>query len=188
MGNDRDGLIVSPARDVAAIEDGEDAPLELDGGVGSLIEDAPHGAVALGGAATVVHSRGLFLAGASTHPGGKVPRGRKRRRRRAHFGDDLLRRIHSQTGHFCRPLDLLLVGTEQGGHLLLELADLRVEALPVLDGHLHQPTVDGRDILAGAERVAQLLLRGTQAMIGEGGQRCRVGFPLGRAPSTCGGR
>jgi hypothetical protein len=41
MGDHPNGLIVSHAQDVAAVEDGEEASFHLDRGVGGLIENAP---------------------------------------------------------------------------------------------------------------------------------------------------
>ena len=66
MGNDPDGLIMSEARDRAAIDDLEDASFGFYGGVSSLIEQAPHVTVALRRAMTVVHAGALFFAGAAS--------------------------------------------------------------------------------------------------------------------------
>jgi hypothetical protein len=46
MGNRPDGLIVSQARDGAAIGNLEDTFFDLCGGVGGLVENVPHVAVA----------------------------------------------------------------------------------------------------------------------------------------------
>src|SRR6266704_3274193 len=89
--------------------------------VGSLIEDAPHMTITLRGPMAAAYSRGLVVSGAGAHPGGKVSLGRKGRCRGAHFGNDLLRRVHPQTGHLRQPLDLVLMGAEQVGDLLVEL-------------------------------------------------------------------
>jgi hypothetical protein len=40
------------------------------------------------------------------------------------FGNDLLRRIHTQAGDFRQPLDRLRMLAEQSRHLLVQLADL----------------------------------------------------------------
>src|SRR5216683_5174801 len=56
MGDGPNGLIVSQARDRAAIHDLEDASFGSGGGVSSLIEQAPHVTVALRGAVAVVHT------------------------------------------------------------------------------------------------------------------------------------
>ena len=62
MGNCSDGWIVSHARYLSAIHDLEDAAFVLDHSVGSLIDNSPHVAIALGGAVAVVHSRALLVA------------------------------------------------------------------------------------------------------------------------------
>ena len=64
MGNGPDGLIMSQARDRAAIDKFEDASFGPGCGVGRLIENAPHVAVALRRAVAVVHSRAFVVAGA----------------------------------------------------------------------------------------------------------------------------
>ena len=40
------------------------------------------------------------------------------------FGNDLLRRVHSQTRHLCQSLHRVLMLAEQIRHLLVELANL----------------------------------------------------------------
>src|SRR5438552_3652019 len=47
MGNHPDGLLMSQARDIAVIDNLEDTSFGLYGGIGGLIENAPHMAVAL---------------------------------------------------------------------------------------------------------------------------------------------
>jgi|SRR5271167_211134 len=79
MGNGPDGLIMSQARDRAAIHDLEDAAFGPGCGVGRLVENAPHLAVALRAAVAVVHTRALVVAGAGAHPRGELLRGRKGR-------------------------------------------------------------------------------------------------------------
>jgi hypothetical protein len=54
---------------------------------------------------------------------------------------------------------------EQTYHLLVQLADLLLDQLQLLERHLQQPTVDWVEFGAGAERVAQLCLRGPQLPI-----------------------
>jgi hypothetical protein len=58
-------LGVSESGNEPAINDREDGPLGFDGGVGGLIEDAPHLAVALRATTAVVHARALSLIGAA---------------------------------------------------------------------------------------------------------------------------
>ena len=95
MGNCPDGLIVSQAWYEAAIHDLEDASFRPDRSVGTLIENAPHVAVALGGAVARGYSRALFISRARSHPGGQVLLRSKGRGFGTHFGNDLLRRSHS---------------------------------------------------------------------------------------------
>jgi hypothetical protein len=64
MGNRPDGLIMSQARDGAAVHNFEDASFGSGCGVGRLVENAPHVAVTLRGAVAVVHARALLVAGA----------------------------------------------------------------------------------------------------------------------------
>ena len=91
MGNGPDGLVMSQARDRAAIDNLEDTSFDLYSGVGSLIEKAPHVAVALRGPMAVVHARALFFTGAGAHPGGELHcLDRKGRCRGTDFGNDLL--------------------------------------------------------------------------------------------------
>ena len=67
--------------DDAAIHDGRDRPFGLHRGIGSLIEDAPHLAIAFGAAVTVVDARALLVAGAGAHPGREMFREEGGRRR-----------------------------------------------------------------------------------------------------------
>src|ERR1700704_4347358 len=67
-----DGLGMAEAWDDAAIYDGEDRPLGLDGGIGGLIEDAAHLTIALGAAMAEVHAGTLLVAGTGAHPGGEM--------------------------------------------------------------------------------------------------------------------
>src|ERR1700686_682270 len=77
MGNRPDGLIVSQARNAAAIHNLEDASFGSGCGVGRLVENATHVAVAFRRSVAVVHARALVVARAGTHPGGETFRGRK---------------------------------------------------------------------------------------------------------------
>ena len=91
MGNRPDGLVMSQARDRAAIHNLEDTSFAPGCGVGRLVENAPHVAVALRRAVAVVHACALVVAGACTNPGGEAFLGRKGRCGGADFGNDLLR-------------------------------------------------------------------------------------------------
>ena len=70
MGNRSDSLIMSQARDRAAIHDFEDASLGPGSGVGCLIEKASHVAVALRRPVAVVYAGTLVVARARTNPRG----------------------------------------------------------------------------------------------------------------------
>ena len=153
MGNHPDGLLMSQARDIAVIDNLEDTSFGLYGGIGGLIENAPHMAVALRRPVAVVHSRTLLVAGACAHPRGEVFLGRKCRCRGAYFGDDLLRRIDSQTGHLRQPLHRVLMVVEQSRHLLVELTNLLFDQLQLFQRHLQEPAVNGVQLHARAERI-----------------------------------
>jgi hypothetical protein len=103
MGNRPDGLVMSQARDRAAIHNVEDTSFGPGCGVGRLVENAPHVAVALRGSVAVVYPRTLVVAGASTNPRGETFLGGKGRCRGTDFGNDLLCRVHSQTRHLRQP-------------------------------------------------------------------------------------
>ena len=62
MGNRADSLIVSQARHQTAIHNLEDTSFGLCGGVGRLIENAPHVTVALRRPVAVVHAGALVVA------------------------------------------------------------------------------------------------------------------------------
>jgi hypothetical protein len=100
VGDGPDRLIVSQARDRAAIHDLEDASFDFYGRVSSLIEQAPHVTVALRGPVTVVHAGALLFAGGGTDPRREAFLGGKRRCGRADFGNDLLRGVHCETRNF----------------------------------------------------------------------------------------
>jgi hypothetical protein len=68
MGDCPNGLIVSQAWYEAAIHDLEDASFRPDRSVGALIENAPHLAVALGGAVVRRYSRAIFISQGTLPP------------------------------------------------------------------------------------------------------------------------
>jgi hypothetical protein len=68
MGNGPDGLIVSKARYQSAIGNLENGSFRLGRGVGSLIQNAPHVAVALRGAVTLGYFCTFFLSRACSNP------------------------------------------------------------------------------------------------------------------------
>src|SRR4029077_6304268 len=72
MGNRPDDLVMSQARDRAPIHNLEDASFGPGRGVGRLVENAPHVAVALRRSVAVVYASALIVAGAGTNPGGEL--------------------------------------------------------------------------------------------------------------------
>ena len=68
MGDSPNSLLVSIARYRATIYELEDASLGLDRGISSLIENAPHMAVALRGPAASGYSRAFVVSGARANP------------------------------------------------------------------------------------------------------------------------
>jgi hypothetical protein len=68
MGNGPDGLIVAQARYQSAIDNLENGSFRLGRGVGGLIQNAPHVAVALRRAVTVGYFRTFFLPRACSNP------------------------------------------------------------------------------------------------------------------------
>ena len=72
MGNRSNGLIMSHARDRATIHNLEDASFGPGCGVGRLVENAPHVAIAVRRPMAVVHARTLVVAGGGAHPRGEL--------------------------------------------------------------------------------------------------------------------
>jgi len=72
MGDGPDGLIVSEARHQSTIDNLENSSFRLGGSIGSLIENAAHLAVTLGGAVALGDSRALVVSGACSYPGRKL--------------------------------------------------------------------------------------------------------------------
>ena len=132
MGHHSDRLMGPQARHLAMIEDREDACLVLDRSVGGLIKKAPPMTITLRGSVAAAYPRRLVVAGAGAHPGGEVFLGGKGCCPGAHCGHDWLRRIHPQTRHLRQPLDLVLMGAEQLGHLLVESAHRLFEEFQLL--------------------------------------------------------
>jgi len=91
VSNYSNGLIVSQAWHVAAIENLKDASSVFDRRIGSLIQNPPHMMVALRRTAAAVHFRALFIPRACAYPRGAMLLGRKSRCGGTYFGNDLLR-------------------------------------------------------------------------------------------------
>jgi len=79
MGNGSDGLFVSQARHQTAINNLEDASFNLNCGIGRLIENPPHVAIALRRAVALGHASAFFISRACTNPGGELLGGREYR-------------------------------------------------------------------------------------------------------------
>src|SRR5215472_3078619 len=129
MGDHSDGLIMSHAPDLAAIYDLENASFGPGCSVGSLIENPPQLAAALRRAVVRVYSRALFVARTYAYPRGEVLRRRKGCCAGAHFGNDLLCRIRSQSGYLCQPPHRVLMLAEQTRHFWVQFADLLLNQL-----------------------------------------------------------
>src|SRR5215472_8984295 len=83
-------FFVTETRYCAAIHNLEDGSFGLRGGVGGLIENSPHVAVALRRPVAVVHSGAFVVARAGAHPRGELLFRRKGRCSGTDFGNDLL--------------------------------------------------------------------------------------------------
>jgi hypothetical protein len=65
-------------------------------------------------------------------------------------------------------------------HLLVQPTHLLLKEMQLLQSHLEQPPLDGVELGAGAERVAQLCWRGSQALSCHGSQSRGVGRSVGQ--------
>ena len=65
---------------------------------------------------------------------------------------------------------------EQLREFLVQLSDVRLDHLEFIERQREQPPVDGMQIGAGAERVAQLIRRRAQPRTAERGDGRRIGF------------
>src|SRR5260370_9082092 len=77
MGNRPDSLIMSKARHQSAIDNLENGPFRLGGGIGGLIENAPHVAITFRGAVSLGYAGAFFISGACSHPVSQLLGGRK---------------------------------------------------------------------------------------------------------------
>ncbi len=91
---------------------------------------------------------------ACPHPRGEILGGSEGRRLGTHFGNDLLRRIHPETGDLGPPLDCIQMLPEQTCHLLVQLADPLLDQLQLFERHLHQPAVDRVELRARTPCIA----------------------------------
>jgi len=154
MGNRPDGLLVSQARHQAAIHGLEDASFGFDRGVGTLIENTPHVAVAFRGAVARGNLRTLFVSGACANHEERC------------FSEGNVAALAPTSARICCAESTPNPGTsasrctastcwlQQTRALVVYLADLLFEELQLLQRHLQQSTVDGIELCAGAQRVA----------------------------------
>ena len=98
--------------------------------------------------------------------------------RRADFRDDLLRGIDAEAGDLGEALHRVVVGREQVGHLLIELAEVILDHAQFFERELQQPTVDRMQRRTRLEGIAQLLGRGAQARGREGREGGRIGLAI----------
>jgi hypothetical protein len=178
MSNGPDGFRVPDAGQQAQIRQFEDAAFALDRRVRTLIQKTPHVAIALRRPVALGFPRTLLFSGTDPHPRGKVFLGTECRRGGSHLGNDLMRRIHTQTRHFRQSLDRILVCAEQFGEFLVQLFHLMFDQIQFLQRHLDEPPVDRVEFGCSTERVAQLFRRSAQALVGHGSQNLRAGLPV----------
>jgi hypothetical protein len=114
----------------------------FDSSIRSLIENAAHLAIALRRVTAAVYTRALFVFRACTYPRGEVLGREEGRCVGTHFGNNLLRRLHSEPRDRRKPSDCLLVLLEQTRRLLLQLTELVLDELQALERHLHQLAAD----------------------------------------------
>lgn len=154
MGNGPNGLFEARARQHPPKHNFEDAALDLDRGMGSLIEKATHEAVTFGRAVACGDSRALFLSGAYSNPRGKVLLGGECRRCGAHFGEDLLCRIHAESGNLGQSLHRVLLVAQEIRNLAVQLVHLLFDKLQLFERHLQQPPIHLIEFFRSAECVA----------------------------------
>ena len=127
MGNRADGLRVSQAHDQSTIHQLEDAALSLHRGIGGLIEKPAHLPIAMWRATAVIDARAFIVTRTRPHPR-REPLGRgKGRGGRPDLGDDLLRRIDTETRHGRQSLYGVLMRAEQPRNFLVELLNVRFD-------------------------------------------------------------
>jgi hypothetical protein len=129
VGDDADRLLVSMPQDVATIQRLKDTAGGFHGGIGGLIQKTPHLTISLWRSMAVADACALVITGTGTDPRREVARGGKARGGHADLGHDLLRRIDAQSGHFCQPLDLVVVWGQQVSQFLVEFINVSFKEL-----------------------------------------------------------
>src|ERR1035438_9435032 len=104
-------------------------PLLLDGRLRRLSQNAPHETVAFRRARTVVLFGAFVTARTRTGPRTELSRSGERSRVYSDFSNDLLRRIHSKTGHLSDAQYRVLMVLQLLGHQYIQSQDLTVQQL-----------------------------------------------------------
>jgi hypothetical protein len=115
-----DRLGVAEADDKPPVDNLENTAFRLRRGIGRLIEEATHLAVAMRRSTAVIAAGDLLVTRTRANLGGEALRRWKRGGRQPDFGDDLLRRIDSKPRDGRRALHGLLVLTQQQGEFAIE--------------------------------------------------------------------
>jgi hypothetical protein len=97
--------------------------------VSRLVEHPPQIFIAFRRATAVVLFGTFVLAGTGPHPRSEIASRGKRAGLHSHFGDHLLRRIHSETRHFRQSDQRVLMGLHGLRDQTVELGDLPINQL-----------------------------------------------------------
>jgi hypothetical protein len=85
--------------------------------------------------------------------------GGERRRRHTDFRDDLLRGLDAKTRDLREALDGVMMRRQEVGHVLIELAQMRLQQPQFVQGKREEPPIHGMQRGAGLERISQLIRR-----------------------------
>src|SRR6266568_1414626 len=102
MSNGPDGGLIAQSRQQTPEHALKVTAFLHDSGMRCLVRYSPQIFIALRRATAAVLLRTFLLTGTGSHPRRELRCRRKRTRLGPYFGDDLLRRIRSQTRHFCQ--------------------------------------------------------------------------------------
>src|SRR5258708_32551723 len=145
-----------------------------------LVQYPPPIFIAFRGAAAVVLFGAFLLPRTGSHPGGQLRRRGKRAGLRPHFRDHLLRRIHSQTGHFRQSDHCVLMRLHGLRDHAVELGDLPIDELQPLQLQPQHCAV--HRFRSSCQSIDQLLLATLQPVVSPGRQLLGVGLALGQSP------
>jgi hypothetical protein len=121
----------------------------------------------------------FFLAGTGSHPGGELGRRRKRACRQSYFGNDLLRGINTETGHFGQPDHSILVRLHGLRDQTVQLRNLLIEQSQSLQFEREHLPVHG--LRSSRQRFDQLFFAALQSMISQQRQVLRIGLAIGQS-------